>query len=489
MSADHPDSVVNHPATEGDATEEGTLPEGPLSATDPQVRAFTRDYLDFLSDSPTAFHAGAQAAERLEEVGFQAVDPTAQWPKAPGPYFLKTAGAVIAWVQFPGAQGFSLVAAHTDSPGLKLKPIAHHHTRDGWGQLLVETYGGLLYNSWLDRELRVAGAVRDRNGATHLITTGPVAWIPQLAPHLGREVNSSGLVLDPQRHLQPVWTIDEPDRDILEEVAHLIGLDSRDDLLASELFLTPAQEPGLFGLDHQFVAGARQDNLSSCFAGITALAQAWDQAAFTGKDGGIWPSQRMPVLALFDHEEIGSGTPTGARGPLLATVLRRVARAMGANGDQFEQMMACTVLISADAAHSVNPSYEEKHDPQSRPVLGRGPVLKVDADQRYVTSLDGIAVWREACDASTIPSQVFVSHSSLRAGSTVGPMLATQLGIPAVDVGVPLLSMHSTREMTHVVDPYLLAQAMTAYWTRMFTHGSHASDRDARLAGLTEWKE
>lgn len=438
------------------------LNEGAAGASSPSegeaaaAAELAADYLDFLASSPTAYHAADQGAALLVDAGFTEVERASSWPSAPGSYFLVQDGALIAWAQSPKARGFAIVAAHTDSPSLKLKPVPNQTTADGWGQLMVEIYGGPLNNSWLDRELILAGSVQDWEGNRRLIRTPPIAFIPQLAPHLDRQVNTTGLILDPQKHMQPVWTVGQS-RDVMELVAEEAGFGGPREIAASELFLVPAQEPAIFGVDNQFLMSSRQDNLSSSFVGLDALARIVANGAEAG-------DARIPVLALFDHEEIGSGTPTGARGPLLEEVLERISWAAGLNSEEHAQMLASTTLLSTDAAHSVNPAYPDKHGPETRPVMGGGPALKMDADQSYATSLTGVATWRAACRKAGIPNQVFVSHSSMRAGSTVGPLLATRLGVETVDVGIPILSMHSTRETSHVMDLFYLRKAMEAYW-------------------------
>ena len=427
------------------------------------VREFAQEYADFLYASPTSYHCVDQGAQMLNEAGFREVDRSKQWPTEPGRYFLIEDGALVAWVQFEGAKGFGITATHTDSPALKLKPLPQKTTGDGWGQIMVETYGGPLNNSWLDRTLRLAGAVVDWDANMRLVCSDAIAFLPQLAPHLGREVNTKGLVLDPQKNMQPVWTVGE-DRDLMGLVAKMAGFKSAEEIAASELFLVPAQPPEIFGVDDQFLMSGRQDNLSSVFAGLHALTSIAGSGGEDLHDKESWTGGRIPVLALFDHEEIGSGTPTGARGPLLEEVMRRICLSTGIEGDAQDQARARSFLLSADAAHSVNPGYEDKHGPKERPVMGKGPVLKVDADQSYATSLEGVATWRKACRDAEVPSQVFVSHSSMRPGSTVGPLLATRLGIPTVDVGIPILAMHSTRETSHVLDPVYLAGAIAAFW-------------------------
>lgn len=428
-----------------------TLPTDPVPD---DARQYGDSYLKFLADSPTSYHAAAQSTAILEQSGFTQIDRTRVWPTQPGRYFLVRGGALLAWIQGAKTSGFAVVAAHTDSPALKIKPRPQRDAGDGFGQLMVQVYGGALHNTWVDRELLVAGMVEDWSGTRSLVRTAPIAFIPQLAPHLDREINQKGLVLDPQRHLQPVWLVDR-DKDFTEFIAHEAGLAGADQIASSELFLTTAQPPNAFGIDGQFLMGARQDNLSSTFAALQALC---------GLGGTRTEDGPTPVMALFDHEEIGSGSPTGASGPLLEEVLERIASAQGADREQFWQMRGRSTILSVDAAHSLNPAYPAAHDPTNRPVLGRGPVLKVDANQSYSTSLDGVAAWRRACRKADVPNQVFASHSSKRPGSTVGPLLSTRTGIDTVDVGIPLLSMHSTRETSHVLDGFYLSGAINAFW-------------------------
>ena len=430
-----------------------------LTPSSPAVLDYIEGYTEYLDASPTSYHAVDQAAQMLDAADFVEVDLAEPWPTTEGKFFVARDGAIVAWVQFPDAVGFALAAGHTDSPALKLKPLAQRTTPDGWGQLMVEVYGGALHNSWLDRELLLAGAVADWGGTRRLIRTGPIAFIPQLAPHMDREVNTRGLILDPQEHLQPLWLVDD-DRQIMDLVAAEAGLAGPEEIAASQLFLIPSQPAQTFGVDNQFLMSGNQDNLSSAYAGLSALTSLAEEVGESR-----WPSDRIPVLGLFDHEEIGSGSPTGARGPLLEEVMERINVAFGGGEERRWQLQAGSTLLSVDAAHSVNPAYPDQHGPMMRPVMGRGPTLKLDAGQRYSTSLEGIQAWRRAVRDSGIPSQEFVSHSSKRAGSTVGPALATRLGIDTVDVGIPLLAMHSTRETAHVLDPVYLSLAMAAYWT------------------------
>lgn len=440
-----------------------------VSSFDEDVSSYTRRYMDFIDASPTSFHAARNGAQILSDAGFQEVDLREQFPAAPGAYYTVKGGALVAWIlpDGSGASGFALVGSHTDSPALKLKPVPQRTTSDGWGQLLVEVYGGPLFNSWLDRELSLAGVVLDKSGARHLVHTQPIARIPQLAPHLDRTQNRDGVVLDAQQHLQPVWMVGR-EENVLDLVAQNAGLQDADQILSYQLFLVPTQEAALFGTQDEFLAASRQDNLSSAYGGLEALIAA--QKAHLTEGAGRWPTDQIPVYVSFDHEEVGSASATGARSDLLPSILRRLTKAL--KKDEYEgeesygQMLAGTTLISADAGHSVHPNYADKLDPDTRPVMGQGPILKVDADQRYATSVESIGLWNAVCEAQGVSNQSYVTKSSMASGSTIGPALSTMLGVVTADVGIAMLSMHSTREMSHVVDNYLLSQAMYGYWTK-----------------------
>lgn len=417
--------------------------------TDAQVSGYAQRYREFLRASPTSYHAAKRVAQTLAAEGFTQVDPASQWPTAPGGHYLLVEGAILAWIQpHCPPRAFAVFGAHTDSPGLKLKPTPQLTTPDGWGQLLAEVYGGAIFNSWLDRELEVAGVVYDRVGRSHLVRTGPLARIPQLAIHLDRAVNQ-GLTLDPELHLRPVWTVNSPDAQIMSVICAAAGLDS-DDVLSADLFCVPTEAPAMFGDQQQFLAAGRQDNLSSVYAGLEALLAV--------KDSEV---DYVPLVAFFDHEEVGSSTRTGAAGPLLETVMRRTAQASGADIDRIIPASFC---LSADAGHSVHPNYPDLHDSQTRPVAGNGPAAKINANQRYATVGSGLALWNAACEQASIPSQSFVSRNTVPCGSTIGPITSTRTGLATVDVGIPMLSMHSAREMIHVRDAANLAQVTKVYW-------------------------
>jgi len=414
-----------------------------------------KDLGDFVVASPTPFHAVAEAGRRLAEAGFTELDETATWELGPGGYYIVRDGSLVAWRIPDGATPgtpWRIIGSHTDSPTFKLKPRPDIRTGDGWQQIGVEVYGGPLLNSWLDRELGLAGLVVIADGdqtRTELVKTGPIMRIPQLAPHLDRGVNANGLTLDPQQHTAPVWGVGRPDRGILDHLAGLVGI-GRDQLLGYDITAYDTNPPAVFGADDEFFASGRLDNLSSVHAGLTALLHAE-------------PGAYIPVLAAFDHEEVGSSSRSGAAGPILEDVLTRIGSALGYAGQDQLRAYAGSVCLSGDAGHSVHPNYPGHHDPQNRPLINGGPLLKINAVQRYATDARGAAIWRRACAAAGVRSQDFVSNNAIPCGSTIGPITATRLGITTVDVGIPLVSMHSARELAGVNDALALSRAMQAF--------------------------
>ncbi|MEE1621073.1 M18 family aminopeptidase [Zafaria sp. J156] len=410
----------------------------------------------FVAASPSSHHAAAEAACRLDAAGFTGLDEAADWPAGPGAYYVLRDGAVIAWTVPESAgptTGFHLVGSHTDSPSFKLKPRPTTGAH-GWLQAGVEVYGGPLMNSWLDRELELAGRLALRDGGTVLARTGPLLRFPQLAIHLDRNVNES-LALDKQRHMNPVWGLgDAAGADLLGLLAGAAGVDPADvggyDVVAAD-----TQEPRVFGQSDAFFASGRLDNLSSVHASLAALAA---HAA----DGA--PGERIALLAAFDHEEVGSATRSGAAGPFLQEVLERISAGLGADDAQRYRAYADSVCVSADAGHAVHPNYAERHDPANHPVLNGGPLLKINANQRYATDAVGAALWARLCDDAGVPYQEFVSNNVIPCGSTIGPLTATRLGIRTVDVGIPLLSMHSARELCGVEDPLRLSRVCRAFF-------------------------
>ena len=408
---------------------------------------------DFVQASPSSFHAVAEVARQLSAAGFVALSEADAWDAGAGSYFVVRDGAIVAWRQSQGAKAttpYRIVGSHTDSPGFKLKPQPTTASL-GWLQAGVEVYGGPLFNSWLDRELEFAGRLAFRDGTTTLVRTGALLRFPQLAVHLDRSVNTDGLKLDPQRHLNPIVGLG--DLEHADLVGHLARLADRigGEVAGYDISVADTQPPAVFGLEDAFFASGRLDNLSSVHASLVA---------FLALPASL-PS--TVVFAAFDHEEVGSDTRSGASGPLLSDILTRISAGLGATESQRLQAYAGSWCLSADAGHAVHPNYPDRHDPVNRPVAGGGPILKIDANQRYATDALGAAEWARSCDAAGVEYQEFVSSNSVPCGSTIGPLTATRLGIRTFDVGIPLLSMHSARELAGASDPENLSKAISAF--------------------------
>jgi aspartyl aminopeptidase len=443
--------------------------ESAVHPTD-EARDFATDLGSFVTASPSSFHAAREAARRLEAAGFTPLDEAEDWDAAAvrGNRYVLRDGSLIAWSAPQTASretAFRIVGAHTDSPALKIKPDPTL-SAETFAQVGVEIYGGALLNSWLDRELRLAGRLVLRGGREVLVETGPLLRVPQLAVHLDRGVNAEGLKLDPQRHLQPILGLGEVD--VLGLLAERAGVD-RADVLATDVVTVDAQSPGFFGAHEEFLASGRLDNLSSVHAETAALvrlaAGAGEVAEGSGAEGrgdsGDSEGGERPIALMVanDHEEVGSASRSGAAGPFLEDVLVRVHAALGGDEASRRRALAGSMVLSADAGHAAHPNYPERHDPVTRPRLGAGPILKINANQRYATDAVGTAALTEACERAGVPLQAFVSNNAMPCGSTIGPITATRLGMTTIDVGITLLSMHSVREMCAVADPLHLSRA------------------------------
>jgi len=435
-----------------------------MSATDPSpVPADTEALLAFIDAAPSPYHAAAEAARLLAAAGFQPLDPAGTWPTDPGRWYVIDGGGLVAWAAGPDTApdaGFRLVGAHTDSPNLRVK--ARPDTgRLGWRQIGVEVYGGALVNSWLDRDLGVSGRVAVRAPGTPagmslelMRDDRPLFRVPQLAIHLDREIRDRGLQLNPQQHLAPVWGLGVVHEGAFRAyVADALAVDD-DDVLSWDLMfhdLTPSTVAGARG---EFVSAPRLDNLCSAHGAVRALLGALDA-------GGR--ADVVPAICLFDHEEVGSVSGTGAGGTLLPRLLERSVLARGGDREAYLRALAASVCVSADMAHATHPNYPERHEPDHPIALDGGPVIKVNANQRYASDARSAATFRLAAEQAGVPVQEYVHRTDLPCGSTIGPITAAQLGIPTVDVGVAQLAMHSARELAGSRDPARLVAALTAF--------------------------
>ncbi|MBC3178759.1 M18 family aminopeptidase [Corynebacterium lujinxingii] len=398
----------------------------------------TQPFIDFIAQSPSAFHAAESVATRLQAAGFSRSSSLDDDAHAPGGHYIVRDGAVVAWwVPDNPNPRFRVVGSHTDSPGLMAKPDPDI-VREGFRQAAVEVYGGPILASWFDRDLTFAGRVVTADRTEHLVNTGPVARVPNLAIHLYR---GDVPEIDRQVHTQPILGVDRP---LLELAAESAGVNA-DDIVAHELVTADTQRGEVIG---DLLAAGRLDNLTSVWASLEAMLAAQDDA------------EDILVLAAFNHEEVGSASTAGAGGPLLERVLTKVAAGFG---DPAE-IIANSIQVSADAAHAVHPNYPGKHDPTHHPLINRGPVLKINANQRYASNAATEAEWILACRSADVPHQTFVGNNAVPCGSTIGPISSTRLGLPTVDVGVPLLSMHSARELCGVDDMDYFVRALSAFY-------------------------
>ncbi len=420
-------------------------------------QVLAQDLIDFIHQSPTPFHAVLTMKQRLQEAGFQALKEAEQWQLQPGQRYFVTRNdsSIIAFVYGTHLteQGIRMVGAHTDSPCLKVKPNADISSQGYW-QLGVEVYGGALLNPWFDRELALAGRVScvDKAGKLqHLLVniSDPIGMIPSLAIHLDREANSNKSV-NAQKELPVVLSIKQEHLTfktwLLTQVQQQNPDVQLEQVLDYELSFYSAQAGSLYGVNQEFLASARLDNLLSCFIGLQALlAHEGEQSA---------------LLICTDHEEVGSASHCGAQGPMLQQFLQRLQP----DPENYARMIEASYLVSADNAHAVHPNYADKHDANHGPQINQGPVIKINANQRYASNSETQALFRLACQQANIPVQSFVVRSDMGCGSTIGPITASEVGVKTVDIGVPTWAMHSIRETAGVADLDYLYQALCRFY-------------------------
>ncbi|MDV6319873.1 M18 family aminopeptidase [Chromohalobacter sp. HP20-39] len=418
--------------------------------------------LHFLERSPTPWHAVDNMARRLEQAGYRCLEETEAWQLAPGERFYVTrndSSLIAMQVPEEALGGLRMIGAHTDSPGLRLKPQPAVSGND-WLQLSVEVYGGALLGPWFDRDLGLAGRVhvRREDGRLQgvlLHVDRPVAIIPSLAIHLDREANN-GRAMNAQTQMLPVMLQGGGEVDLERWLKRWLyeqhGLENVQ-LMDHELALYDMQRPSRVGIEGELIASARLDNLLSCFMGIEAMLSS------DGRQGAVFVAN--------DHEEVGSASASGAQGPFLGDVLRRVHAQLGEGGeDGWVRLIQGSRMMSCDNAHALHPNFPEKHDAQHGPTINGGPVIKVNANQRYATNSATAAMFRDICRVAGVPVQTFVTRADMGCGSTIGPITATELGVPTLDVGVPQWGMHSIRETAGSRDADYLIRALTAYVNR-----------------------
>lgn len=419
----------------------------------------TRRLLDFLDASPSCYHAVDNLARRLEAEGYERLREVEPWTlRTGGKYYVVRGDSSLAAFRVPGGvpAGFMLAAAHSDSPTYKVREEAEVLSAGNCVRLAVEPYGGMIARSWLDRPLSVAGrlVVRREGGiATQLVNVDrDLLVIPSVAIHLDREVNQ-GTALKANTDLLPLLGCGTERGRFRSLLAEAAGV-PEEDILSTELFLYPRAAAVLLGAEGEFVASPRLDDLQCVFGCLEGFLAA--------KEGGS-----VPVLCVFNNEEVGSGTRQGADSTFLTDVLERISTALGRD---WRLMAVNSFLVSADNAHAVHPAHPELSDGAERPVLNGGVVLKYNAGQKYTTDAVSGAVFREVCRAADVPVQRYSNRADLPGGSTLGNISSAHLSIPSVDIGLPQLAMHAAYEVAGSRDTALLVRAMAEYFSRSFRY-------------------
>jgi aspartyl aminopeptidase len=431
-----------------------------LTSTD-----FNQSLLNFLQASPTPFHATSSMVSILLSAGYTELFEDQAWQLAEqaGYFIRRNDSSIIAiWIA-DKAQALRLVGAHTDSPCLKVKPNANLSGK-GYFQLGVEVYGGALLAPWFDRDLSLAGRVHARiDGKIESVMVNferAIATVPSLAIHLDREANK-GRTINPQTQLPPVLSIagaSDKNKDLnsilMAEVSKQLSKakagseEHLESILDYELFFYDTQPPAIIGLDNEFIASARLDNLLSCFIGLQSLLES-DQS-------------QNKLLICTDHEEVGSASACGAQGPFLQQVMERI---WPSNEDR-NRIIAGSMMISADNAHGIHPNFSDRHDQNHGPMLNQGPVIKVNANQRYATNSLTSAIFKQLCDDVAVKYQTFVTRTDMGCGSTIGPITASEVGIETIDIGVPTFGMHSIRELAGSEDAFELTKVLKHFFEK-----------------------
>jgi len=420
--------------------------------------------LDFIDASPSPWHAVKTIEQQLTPFGFCKLEETAPWTlKAGGRYYVVRDGSsIILFVlgQKPLAEtGFKIIGAHTDSPGLRIKPHAATLI-DGYVRLGVEIYGGPILATFTDRDLSLAGRVSYKSGdgikSALLDFKKPLLRLPNLAIHMNRNVNEDGLKLNKQLELPLLLSALAEQQlppnyfsGLLEQVAGLRA----EQILSWELNVYDTQKGAFWGPDDEFYADSQLGNLASCHAGLMALL-----------DEQVLDAESTLVCAFFDHEEIGSTSCKGADGSFLPDLLYRIALAAGIQGEDYQRSLSHSFMVSADMAHAYQPNFPASYEPEHKVIVNKGPVIKINANRRYASDSISEAMFAGWCEQAGVPFQKYSHHSDLPCGSTIGPMTSAKLGIRTVDVGNPMWAMHSLRESAGVIDHGYLIDALKCFF-------------------------
>lgn len=425
---------------------------------------FAKELIDFVYDSPTSFHAAHNAEKMLDDKGFVELKEEDRWKLTRGGkyYVVKNCSALIAFVVGTGEvqeEGFRIISAHTDSPTFRVKPAAEMIAENSYIKLDTEVYGGPILNTWLDRPLAVAGRVTLKsndiyNPMTKLVNIKkPILIIPNLAIHMNRNMNS-GVELNKQKDMLPLMGLInerlEKGNYLINAIAAEINVKASD-IIDFDIFLYEFEKGTVMGLNDEFISASRLDDLAMVHAGVTALTRT-DASSSTD------------VMVCFDNEEVGSTTKQGADSQLLSNILERIVMSMGGDREDFFRSVSKSFMISADLAHAVHPNAGEKHDPQNRPLINKGPVIKISANMRYTTDSNSSATYAQLCAKAGVPVQWFVNRSDEPGGTTIGPISSSHLHMRSVDIGTPILAMHSIRELGGVMDHTYVTKSFEEFY-------------------------
>lgn len=425
---------------------------------------FAKELLDFIYESPSSFHAVDSVKKILDSHGFTELEEEIRWELKKGGryYVIKNHSALTAFVAGDSKveeEGFRIIGAHTDSPTFRIKPAAEMIAENHYVKLNAETYGGPILSTWMDRPLSVAGrvAIKGDDVFSPIIKLinirKPIMIIPNLAIHMNRDMNL-GVELNKQKDMLPLMALINEKMEKGNYLLNTIAKEARvdpSDIIDFDLFLYEFEKGTIMGLNDEFISSPRLDDLAMVHAGITAIAKCSE-------------SKSTNIMVCFDNEEVGSTTKQGADSQLLSNILERIVLSTGGDREDFFRAISRSFMISADLAHAVHPNVGEKHDPQNRPLINKGPVIKVSANMRYTTDSNSSSIYAQICSNANVPYQWFVNRSDERGGSTIGPISSSHLDIKCVDMGTPVLAMHSVRELGGVSDHTYVTKSFEEFY-------------------------
>lgn len=427
-------------------------------------KEFAKDLIDFIYDSPTSFNAVNTSKKILNKNGFEELRLNEKWKlRIGGKYYItKNSSALVSFVINSDnieKEGFRIISSHSDSPSFRIKPNAEMSAENTYLKLNTECYGGPILNTWLDRPLGIAGRVVVKGDSVlrpleKIVNINkPICIIPNLAIHMNRTIND-GYSLNKQKDMLPLVGLLneslEKDNLLLNTLSKELNI-SNEDIIDFDLFLYEFEKGSLIGKNEEFISSSRLDNLSMAHASIHAITNT------NGKYG-------INLVSLFDNEEVGSSTKQGADSNMLVNILEKICLSLGKDREEFFNTLYSSFMISADLAHAVHPNISEKHDPTNRPIMGGGPVIKINANQSYTSDAYSISIYKNICKEANVSYQEFVNRSDERGGSTIGPISSTHIDIPSVDIGSPILAMHSIRELGSVEDHYSIYKTFSKFY-------------------------